>query len=108
MSDPLIVLGEQGGLPITLIVAPESGRLRILPPRRFHLGREWVDPGQPVARIERGRHVHVVRSPAGGRLGGVLGRDGEPVKAGQPVLWVEPADRYTEPHPPGRGRRALR
>lgn len=81
--------GEHARLPITLIVAPASGRLRILPPRRFHRGHEWVDPGQALARIERGAHADPVISPVGGRFGGVLGRDGEPVTAGQPVAWVE-------------------
>ena len=33
----------------------------------------------------------LICSPARGRLGGVLGRDGELVKAGQAVAWMEPA-----------------
>jgi len=83
--------GEQTHLPITLLVAPNAGRLRILPPRRFSADGEWVEAGQPVVRIERGQHEDLVLSPASGRLGGVLGQDGEPVKAGQAVAWMEPA-----------------
>ena len=83
--------GELGGLPITLLVAPAPGRLRVLPPRRFRGGREWVEKGQPVARIEHGADADVILAPMGGRMGGVLGRDGEPVKAGQPVAWMEAA-----------------
>ena len=45
----------------------------------------------PVVRIERGQHEDLVLSPASGRLGGVLGQDGEPVKAGQAVAWMEQA-----------------
>jgi biotin carboxyl carrier protein len=83
--------GEQPHLPITLLVAPNAGRLRILPPRRFAADGEWVEAGQAVVRIERGSHEDLVVSPARGRLGGVLGQDGEPVKAGQAVAWMEPA-----------------
>ena len=47
-------------------------------------------PASAKARIERGIDSDLVRSPARGRLGGVLGRDGEPVKPGQAVAWMEP------------------
>lgn len=88
-SDP--DAGERPHLPITLLVAPRAGRLRILPPQRFHGGREWVDAGQPIVRVERGHGADdLVVSPVRGRLGAVMGRDGEPVKAGQAVAWVEP------------------
>ncbi len=83
--------GEHTGLPITLLVAPSNGKLRVLPPRRFRGGREWVEKGQAVARIEHGADADVILAPMGGRMGGVLGRDGEPVKAGQPVAWMEAA-----------------
>jgi hypothetical protein len=82
--------GEKSHLPITLMVAPKAGRLRILPPVRFEQGSEWLEAGQPVVRVERGADADLIRSPARGRLGGVLGRDGEPVKAGQAVAWMEP------------------
>ena len=83
--------GEKTSLPITLVVSPSGGRLRFLTPRRFDRGREWVEAGQPVARVERGDDADLIRSPSRGRLGGVLGRDGEPVVAGQAVAWVESA-----------------
>ena len=84
--------GEHMNVPIAVIVAPTAGRLHILPPRRFHRGREWVDEGQPVVCIENGgSRSSDVLSPVGGRFGGVIGREGEPVAAGQPVAWVEPA-----------------
>ena len=83
--------GERPHLPITLLVAPHAGRLRILPPQRFAAGREEVDAGQPIVRVERGEAGDdLVVSPVRGRLGAVMGRDGEPVKAGQAVAWVEP------------------
>ncbi len=82
--------GEPASLPIALLVAPCAGRLRILPPKQFQGGSEWVEPGQPVAQIEHaGGDPEPVLAPYRGRLGGIMGRDGEPVKAGQPVAWME-------------------
>ena len=83
--------GEQGALPIVLLVSPCSGRLKILPPREFSAGSEWVEAGQPVARIEdsHGKAAADVLATHRGRLGGIMGRDGEPVRAGQPVAWME-------------------
>jgi len=83
--------GEHSGLPITVLVAPNAGRLRILSPQAFQLGAEWLEKGQAVVRIERGPDADLICSPARGRLGGVLGRDGELVKQGQAVAWMEPA-----------------
>jgi biotin carboxyl carrier protein len=83
--------GEKSHLPITILVSPSAGRLRILPPETFQRGVEWLEEGQAVLRIERGPDADLIRSPARGRLGGVLGRDGELVKAGQAVAWMEPA-----------------
>jgi len=87
--DPDEGSGESAGLPITLIVSPASGRLRVLPPVRFRGGREWVEAGQPVARVEHGGSADDILAPMHGRLGGVLGHEGQPVKAGQPVAWIE-------------------
>jgi biotin carboxyl carrier protein len=87
--DPDPSSGESAGLPITLIVSPTSGRLRVLPPVRFLEGREWVEAGQPVARVEHGASADDILAPMQGRMGGVLGRDGQPVKEGQPVAWIE-------------------
>jgi biotin carboxyl carrier protein len=83
-------MGEGAGLPITLIVSPANGRLRVLPPVRFLQGKEWVEQGQPVARVEHGGLSDDILAPMHGTMGGVLGRDGQPVKAGQPVAWIEP------------------
>jgi len=75
--------------PLALIVAPSEGRLRVLPPRRFRDGHEWVREGEPVLQIEQGGEVVVILAPMDGRMGGVLGRDGDPVRPGQPVAWIE-------------------
>jgi acetyl-CoA carboxylase biotin carboxyl carrier protein len=84
-------MGESGvGFGFRLIVAPVAGRLRHLPPARFHQGEEWVSAGQPVALVEHGTASHEVRSPIEGKVAGVLVRDGEPVQAGQPVVWLMP------------------
>ena len=83
--------GESGRLPMVLIIAPKAGRLRILPPKTFQEGREWVEKGQPVAMIEHGEGVEpdAVFAPVRGLMGGLMGRDGEPVREGQPVAWME-------------------
>jgi acetyl/propionyl-CoA carboxylase alpha subunit len=83
--------GELASLPITLVLAQSSGRLRVLPPRGFRHGREWVRAGQPVARVEHGTDAEVILAPMDGAMGGVLARDGDPVQAGQPVVWLEAA-----------------
>ncbi|MEX0833089.1 MAG: hypothetical protein WD757_00465 [Actinomycetota bacterium] len=96
--------GEQSALPIILLVAPCPGRLKILPPKEFSGGSEWVEPGQPVARIEdsHGEAAGEVLSTHRGRLGGIMGRDGEPVKAGQPVAWIEAAGEAVLKAVPGK------
>jgi biotin carboxyl carrier protein len=74
-----------------VVVSPGAGRLRLLPPQRFEDGAEWVEEGQPVARIEQGRGGEVVlRAPVGGRVAAVLGLEGEPVAAGHPVMAIDP------------------
>jgi hypothetical protein len=74
-----------------VVVSPGAGRLRLLPPQRFEDGAEWVEEGQPLARIEQGRGGEVVlRAPVGGRVAAVLGLEGEPVAAGHPVMAIDP------------------
>lgn len=83
-------------LPLVLIVAPTTGKLRVVPPQTFRDGREWVEPGQIVAEIEPGgiaggadaERISVVATRRG-YLGGMMGRDGEPVRQGQPIVWME-------------------
>lgn len=83
--------GESGRLPLVLIISPSSGRLKILPPKKFRHGREWVDKGQPVAMIDHGagKVPDEVPAPYKGYMGGLMGRDGEPIREGQPVAWME-------------------
>jgi biotin carboxyl carrier protein len=73
-----------------VIVSPGSGRLRLLPPKRFENGAEWVEEGQPVARIEQGPREVLLRAPVGGRVAAVLGLEGEPVAAGHAVMAIDP------------------
>jgi biotin carboxyl carrier protein len=82
--------GERTDIPIHLLVTPVAGRLRVLTPERFSEGYELLEVGQAVAVVELGdRTEHLVRSPVRGRLGAVLGHDGELVTPGQAVAWVE-------------------
>jgi biotin carboxyl carrier protein len=74
-----------------LVVAPAAGRVRHMPPAQFQDGEEWVSAGQVVALIEQGPSWVPVESPVGGRLAGVLVRDGTPVLPGQPLLWLDQA-----------------
>ena len=82
-------VGESLGLPVRLVVSPAGGRLRLLPPSRFHEGEEWVSAGQVIAVVENGPVIHEVRSPSDARVAGVLVRDGEPVAPGQPLVWLD-------------------
>lgn len=77
-------------LHLFLVVTPAAGRIRLLPPRRFRAGREVVEAGQPVARLEQGEHHTVVRAPVGGTVASVLAIEGEPVRPGQPLYAIEP------------------
>lgn len=76
--------------PFRVVVAPASGRLRLHPPRAFRGGNEWVERGQTVAHVERGASSVDVRAPVAGSVAVVLGLEGEPVVAGQPVIAIEP------------------
>jgi biotin carboxyl carrier protein len=78
---------------LRVVVAPGAGRLRLLPPRRFVAGSEWVERGQPVARLVQGSHEVLVRAPVEGRVAAVLGLEGEPVTSGQAVMAIEPETR---------------
>lgn len=84
---------------LRVVVAPGPGRLRLLPPRSFRGGFEWVEAGQPVARLEHGRLRLELRAPVRGRVSAVLGLEGEPVAAGHAVMAIEP-----EAAPPGDPR----
>jgi biotin carboxyl carrier protein len=96
-------VGESLGLPVRLVVAPSAGRLRLLPPSRFHQGEEWVSAGQVIAIVENGPVMHEVRSPSDARVSGVLVRDGEPVHAGQPLVWLDETVRAPRFDPEGEG-----
>ncbi|HEX2029932.1 MAG TPA: hypothetical protein VHL78_00820 [Actinomycetota bacterium] len=75
---------------LRVVVAPAPGRLRLLPPQAFRGGAEWVERGQPVARLQQGASEVVLTAPVGGRVAAVLGLDGEPVVRGQAVLAIDP------------------
>ncbi len=79
-------------LRLRLVVTPAAGRVRFLPPRRFVEGREIVDAGQPLARLEQGQHQTVVRTPIRGAVSSVLAIEGEPVLPNQPLFAIEPED----------------
>lgn len=82
-------IGETMSLGFRLVVAPAAGRVRHLPPARFHDGAEWVSAGQAVAVVEQGSVVVTVESPVEARVAGILVREGEPVVPGQPLVWLE-------------------
>lgn len=97
--------GEAGEVPLALIVSTAAGRLKMLPPQTFRDGREWVERGQVVALIEHGPNTEPtkVRAPASGWVGGVMGREGEPVRKGQPVAWMEALSPAEAGSPEGPG-----
>ncbi len=77
---------------LRLVVTPVGGRVRFLPPLRFAKGRELVEAGQPLARLEQGHHEVVVRTPVAGAVSSVLAIEGEPVLPNQPLFAIEPED----------------
>lgn len=79
-------------LHLRLVVTPTAGRVRFLPPRRFVAGREVVDAGQPLARLEQGQHHTVIRTPVKGAVSSVLAIEGEPVVPNQPLFAIEPEE----------------
>ena len=71
-----------------VIVAPCTGRFRPLPPEVFTTEGEWVEPGQAVAEIAVGANNVPVTSPWRGWMMGMLAIPGQPVRAGEALLWV--------------------
>ena len=92
-------VGESLGLPVRLVISPAGGRLRLLPPSRFHDGREWVTAGQVIALVENGAVTHEVHSPSDALVAGVLVREGEPVAPGQPLVWLDETAKPPRPGP---------
>lgn len=74
-----------------LVIAPATGRLRLLPPLRFERGVEVVSEGQPLAHVEQGGVQTPVLAPVAGRVSAVLGLEGEPVTTGSPLMQIEPS-----------------
>ena len=77
---------------LRVVVAPVTGRVRLLPPRAFARGRELLDAGQAVAVIDGGGDETTVTAPVGGILDGLLVHEGEPVQTGQALLVVRTED----------------
>jgi biotin carboxyl carrier protein len=73
-----------------IVVAPGRGRVRLLPPRTFRDGREWVHMGQALARVEQGSREIEVLAPVAGRVSSVIALEGEPVMVGTAVMAIEP------------------
>jgi biotin carboxyl carrier protein len=73
---------------LRVVVAPATGRVRLLPPRDFAHGRELLDLGQAVAVIDGGGDKTTVTVPVAGLLDGLLVHEGEPVQTGQPLFVV--------------------
>ena len=90
-------MGEPGGFGFRLLVSPSAGRIRHIPPTRFHNGDEWVSRGQAVVLVEQGSVAIEVKSPIEARVAGILVRDGEPVQPGQPLVWLDEAARRQQP-----------
>ena len=87
-----MTIETEAPLHLRLVVTPTAGRVRFLPPRRFAEGREVVDAGQPMARLEQGSRETVVRTPVRGSVSSVLAIEGEPVLPNQPLFAIEPEE----------------
>ncbi len=85
-----MTVGTEAPLRLRLVLTPAAGRVRLLPPRRFMGGREVVEAGQPLARLEQGHRHTVIRTPIGGAVSSVLAIEGEPVVPNQPLFAIDP------------------
>ncbi len=80
--------GDDLRLAERLVVAPEAGTFRPLPPETVTAEGEIVREGQAVGRVDGpGRTVEVC-SFFTGFLMGMLVEPGERVRPGQPVAWL--------------------
>jgi hypothetical protein len=67
----------------SVVTTPVDGRLS------DHLAVDTpVRIGDVVARVHAGGRDHELRAVAAGRVGGPLLRASQPVRAGEPVVWV--------------------
>lgn len=87
---PILEPFESTPTSLRVLVSPAAGRLRYLPAQRFAGGRELVEAGQAVARLQQGTREVFVHAPVSGVVTSVLGLEGEPVLQGQAVLAIEP------------------
>jgi biotin carboxyl carrier protein len=76
---------------LRVVVAPTTGRVRLLPPQDFRGGHEHLGLGQAVAVIDGGGDQTTVTAPVSGRLDGLLVHEGEPVQMGQALFVVRMA-----------------
>ena len=83
-----LTIPEFTTVPEKIVVAPCSGRFSPFPPEVFTSEGEWVEPGQPVGEVSRGREVVEVRSPFRGWMMGMLALPGQPVREGEALFWV--------------------
>ncbi len=77
--------GETTSMAERLIVAPSIGLFRLT--SVAFLGA-FVDEGQCIGVVESTGSARDIRSAFSGRLMGVLARDGERVRSGQPIAWI--------------------
>jgi len=87
MTETLLV-GEHLLVTERVVVAPAVGIFRPSAARTVTAEGEIVEAGQVVGEIEAWGETHSVRSSFTGFLMGMLARDGERVRAGQPIAWL--------------------
>ncbi len=71
-----------------VVVAPCKGRFLPLPPEVFTTEGEWVEPGVPLAQIDRDGARVVVASQFRGWVMGMLALPGQPVTQGDALFWI--------------------
>lgn len=71
-----------------LVIAPCSGRFHPLPPDIFTTEGEWAREGQHLAEIRTDEGPVPVVSFSAGWVMGLLCVPGQPVAAGDPLLWI--------------------
>ena len=88
MTDTRALQGEQLDVLERVVVAPATGRFRLLPPQTITTEGEVVYRGQAIGLVEGPGGAVPVESAFTGFLMDVLAVNGERVREGEVVAWL--------------------
>lgn len=92
MSAHVPLEGDDIHLPARLVLAPQAGSFRALPPATVTTEGEIVTVGQPVGLVDHTGGTEEILTRFTGFLMGILALPGERIRAGQPIAWLHPVE----------------